>query len=225
MTDKRPVVALPTLLGPELMGAACKGRGPLWDENLDPQEPSAVREERHRAAVDVCWLACPIRVECLATRIAEPSLGGGVWGGQLFAGTSSGRTCQCGTLLPATARANQKWCTERCENKYRKRRNKTPAVIVTATCAHIPCSAVFTKKLHTQRFCDPSCQTRYWNANRPRPGRLEQTWTQLGPGYCHRHGCTAPINRHRRAKKSLWCSENCWRVGVKRLARERQEAA
>lgn len=228
MTGKRPVDALPAILGPELTGAACKGRGPLWDENLDPQEPAAVREERHRAAIDVCWLACPIRVECLATRTTTPSLGGGIWGGELFSGTGqAARKCVCGVFLPEQAPPYQKYCTERCGDTHRKMRNRPKAVLGTVTCAQTGCDTTFTKRMHNQRFCSKQCQNQHWNTHRPRPPKrvTPQMWTQLGPGYCHRFGCVTLLDLTRRDRGSPWCSENRRRAGTRRLARERQEAA
>jgi predicted nucleic acid-binding Zn ribbon protein len=218
VTGKRPVDALPTLLGPELTGAACKGRGPLWDENLDPQEPAVVREDRHRAAIDICRVACPIRVECLATRTAEPSLGGGIYGGQLFATTPvPGRRCDCGTPLPDDAPTYRKHCGQACADSRRDRRRlKAETRIV--TCA---CGTVFTTNLSHQRFCTTPCRRAHEYVRSPNPAST---------GLTHCQNCGDPLPKGARRRN---CSTACRKkAGTTRatatrreLAREQQEAA
>jgi transcription factor WhiB len=95
-------VTLRSLLGPELPGAACKGRGGLWDDIVDG-ETTGQRTERHEKAQAIC-AACPARAACLRARFEHPRLlGAGIWGGRQF--TSRKRECRscqrCGDPTPS----------------------------------------------------------------------------------------------------------------------------
>lgn len=70
-------------LGPNLPGAACtKVRAPLWDDRVDG-ESAGQRGHRISDALVICR-RCPEIVACLAARLADDTLGSGVWGGRLF---------------------------------------------------------------------------------------------------------------------------------------------
>lgn len=97
---------LQVLLGPELPGAACKGRGGLWDDCADGESPSQ-RAGRHEHAIEICG-TCPVRAACLRARFENPRLlGAGVWGGRHFSSRKREcRPCQrCGALTP-TGKSN-----------------------------------------------------------------------------------------------------------------------
>jgi hypothetical protein len=63
-------VTIYALLGPELPGAACKGRGGLWDDIVDG-ETVRRRTERHEKAQAIC-ADCPVRAACLRARFEHP---------------------------------------------------------------------------------------------------------------------------------------------------------
>jgi hypothetical protein len=222
MTGKRPADVIPALLGPELARAACRGKSPLFDAAVHG-ETVAGRNTRYQRATAIC-ARCPVTDWCLEHRNGDA----GIWGGELFRGNGqAARKCACGAFLPEHALPYQKYCTERCGETHRKLRNQPKAVLDTVTCAQIGCTATFTKRMHNHRFCSEQCQNQHWNTHRPKPPKRTtlDTWTQLGPGYCHRYGCVTPLDHTRRDRGSPWCSENCRRAGTRRLARERQEAA
>lgn len=110
--------------GPELRGAACAARAPLWDDHTDGRETDRDRKTRHRTAITVCG-DCPVRTACLRNRLANPRLGGGVWGGHLFptpAPTTHGvreRHCpQC--QQPFIDRTGRKYCDDNCQHDARQ---------------------------------------------------------------------------------------------------------
>lgn len=72
----------PILRGPRLTGAACIGRGYLFDDRLH-KEPVEARAERHDAARRLC-ARCPAAPECaaLAAQLPAEHLQG-VWAGHL----------------------------------------------------------------------------------------------------------------------------------------------
>jgi hypothetical protein len=95
-------VTIRSLLGPELPGAACKGRGGLWDDIVDG-ETVGQRTERHEQAKAIC-ADCAVRAACLRARFENPRLlGAGIWGGRRF--TSRKRECRpcqrCGGPTPS----------------------------------------------------------------------------------------------------------------------------
>lgn len=71
----------PSTPGPECTGPDAR----LWDWRLDVDPPETPRHAagRHREAQAICR-QCRIRALCLADRETNPSLGAGVWGGELF---------------------------------------------------------------------------------------------------------------------------------------------
>ena len=73
-------------LTPDLEGGSCAGHPypSPWDAELDGvRESAAQRARRHRQAQIICR-RCPIMAACLASRLGDPQLGGGVWGGEVF---------------------------------------------------------------------------------------------------------------------------------------------
>lgn len=77
-----PLTRLAERLGAaDLDGAACAGRAPLFDADLD-REPVRARSARHARAVAICR-TCPVRARC-ADAVAElPRLHrSGVWAGR-----------------------------------------------------------------------------------------------------------------------------------------------
>src|SRR5438067_1619696 len=71
---------------PDLHGGLCAGHPypSPWDAELDGVgESAAQRARRHREAQTICR-RCPIMAACLASRMGNPQLGGGVWGGEVF---------------------------------------------------------------------------------------------------------------------------------------------
>ncbi|MGH3825961.1 MAG: WhiB family transcriptional regulator [Pseudonocardiaceae bacterium] len=78
-----PDLARVLLGGPELRGAACAARAPLWDDRVSGRETGRDRTDRHRAAITICH-SCPVRVPCLERRLEDPTLGAGVYGGRVF---------------------------------------------------------------------------------------------------------------------------------------------
>lgn len=115
------------LAGPDLPGAACAGsRAYLFDDRQDligPAEKPTVRSQRHEAAQRICWTECPVRAACLAARLADKSLGSGVWGGKLFTDAPFTRVCTCGVTF-TTVRRHQLYCGEPCRRKYQERRRR-----------------------------------------------------------------------------------------------------
>jgi len=76
------------LLGPSLPGAACKGRAPMFDGDLLPDESLEDREARLACAVRVCG-RCPALVQCSALLTELPAAATGVWAGVVI---EDGRT-------------------------------------------------------------------------------------------------------------------------------------
>jgi Transcription factor WhiB len=75
------VVLIP--LGPDLPHAACRGPdAALWDEQVEGELPSD-RPYRHALAIAICQ-RCSDVAACYIARLADPDLGGGVWGGHVF---------------------------------------------------------------------------------------------------------------------------------------------
>lgn len=98
---------------PSLQGAACTGRAPLWDGDLDAPETPQARRERHQKALQLCH-RCPVQQACREHRRTHPALGDGVWGAHLFESTPT-RSCRyrgCGREF--TALAHQRYCSPRC---------------------------------------------------------------------------------------------------------------
>jgi hypothetical protein len=85
-TDADPIAETIRTLTPDLHGGLCAGHPypSLWDAELDGVcESTARRTRRHCVAQTICR-RCPIMAACLASRTANPQLGGGVWGGEVF---------------------------------------------------------------------------------------------------------------------------------------------
>ena len=122
---------------PDLHEAACKGRGDLWDDCIyidGVLEKPGPRAARHRAAIDICD-QCPVRLECLATRIADTDLGAGIWGGRYFESSAQekkrerrklvNRRCpHCLTLFPVIDK--RVYCTDTCQQLALRARLATP---------------------------------------------------------------------------------------------------
>lgn len=71
------------LLGPGLPGAACHGRAPLFDAEVNGETP-AQRRARQAVAASVC-AGCPARARCRAITDELPRrLRGGVWSGRPY---------------------------------------------------------------------------------------------------------------------------------------------
>lgn len=78
-----------------LDGAACAGRAPLFDLDVDG-ESSDERDERHETAQRICR-TCSVLNACRSTITTLPPRTDGVWAGQLL----TGRTRQATKALSA----------------------------------------------------------------------------------------------------------------------------
>lgn len=74
-----PRILLPllALVDPTLSGAACAGRAPLFDDEIDG-ETAEHREARHHIATSICR-SCPVQPECRAAASEHHALG--IWAG------------------------------------------------------------------------------------------------------------------------------------------------
>lgn len=74
-----PRILLPllALVDPTLSGAACTGRAPLFDDEIDG-ETEEQREARHYVAASICR-SCPVQPECRAAAGEHHALG--IWAG------------------------------------------------------------------------------------------------------------------------------------------------
>lgn len=74
-----PRILLPllSLVDPALSGAACAGRAPLFDDEID-DESAEQREARHHVAASICR-SCPVQPGCRAAAGDHYALG--VWAG------------------------------------------------------------------------------------------------------------------------------------------------
>lgn len=73
------------VLGPNLPGAACKGRAPLHDAVI-AGESETDRADRHQRAVAVCLRCCPVLAACRAAVATLPRSTTGVWAGRVLDG-------------------------------------------------------------------------------------------------------------------------------------------
>ena len=72
----------PLLRGPRLTGAACIGRGYLWDDTIH-RETAEARNARHDAARRICS-TCPVQSKCRTSARPLPAEHRqGVWAGHL----------------------------------------------------------------------------------------------------------------------------------------------
>ena len=72
----------PILRGPRLTGAACIGRGYLWDDTIH-RETAEARNARHDAARRICS-TCPVQSTCRTIARQLPTEHRqGVWAGHL----------------------------------------------------------------------------------------------------------------------------------------------
>jgi len=67
-----------------LDGAACAGRAPLFDLDVDG-ESSAERDDRHETAQRICG-TCSVLKACMSTIATLPPRTDGVWAGHLLTG-------------------------------------------------------------------------------------------------------------------------------------------
>lgn len=74
-----PRILLPllALVDPTLSRAACAGRAPLFDDEIDG-ETAEQREARHHSATSICR-NCPVQRECRAAAGGQHALG--IWAG------------------------------------------------------------------------------------------------------------------------------------------------
>lgn len=78
--ERARALAASLLDGPDLTGAACKGRAPLFDEQ-GPHEPPETYEARLHDAQDLCR-SCPVLDRChAAAEGMDAHLRAGVWAG------------------------------------------------------------------------------------------------------------------------------------------------
>jgi transcription factor WhiB len=117
----------PIPLGPNLPTAACKGKSPTFDWQIDG-EPFGQRSRRLARAMAICH-ACPVTARCLKARESNHGSGhAGVWGGELF--SSKARVavryidCHCGTSV-VTAQPGQEYCSARCKKTAEQQRART----------------------------------------------------------------------------------------------------
>lgn len=194
------------LTGPPLPGAACAGTDAhLWDDRLDqtPPESPTARDQRHQLAIETCQ-KCPVRAECLQKRLNDPTLGKGVFGGQVFDSDPHVRKCPCGQPLPEGSSPQRKWCSEKCWKATQK------APVVQRCCDH--CGGQFTTNQTRQRFCTRPCRDRYRGSRTTRPHL---------PGLANCQVCDTPIPPAQTAIGRRNCSTNC----RKRAAERRQQVA
>jgi hypothetical protein len=104
------------ILGPNLPNAACKNKGNLWDITVDGETDEA-RAQRINTAIGICG-TCPTAQRCLDARLANPQLGEGVYGGQLF-GKPAQRLCACGCgqPLPPDAHTQRRYHNHKCRQR------------------------------------------------------------------------------------------------------------
>ncbi len=81
-----PALTLLAALAPVdgLIGAACAGRAPLFDADIDG-ESSDERDERHETALRICR-TCSVLNACMSTIATLPPRTDGVWAGHLHTG-------------------------------------------------------------------------------------------------------------------------------------------
>jgi len=149
----------PLTLGPNLPDAACKGGGNLWDANIDGEEDDE-RAQRHTKATASCN-NCPEQAACLTQRLTNPTLGPGIWGGQLFEHKQGNCTHCGGPITNNNYSTLRKYCSDTCEkqaavDRKRNRRNATRPAPVTQNCRI--CDLPFTPKHKNQITCGPTCQ-------------------------------------------------------------------
>lgn len=109
--------------GPHWPDAACR-RYPahLWDDRRDlppDGEPPTERAVRLRGARAICRI-CPRLAECLARRLGDNTLGGGMWGGELFTGTGGKPT-----EITTAATGDCGWCGEEIAPSRRRKYGRT----------------------------------------------------------------------------------------------------
>jgi len=92
-----PALTLLAALAPAdgLTGAACRGRAPLFDLDVDG-ETSDERDDRHETAQRICG-TCSVLNACRSTIATLPPRTDGVWAGVL----RTGRTRQATKALSA----------------------------------------------------------------------------------------------------------------------------
>lgn len=124
------------LSGPDLMGAACAGpQAYLFDDRQDKEtgaESVTARRQRHAQAMRICRQECPVRLECLAGRLADESLGTGIFGGQLFEPAPYSKVCPCGVAFTTTSRQqryHEPACRDRLQGQRRRGRKRNNEVI------------------------------------------------------------------------------------------------
>ncbi len=90
MTD--PALLLLAALAPAdgLTSAACAGRAPLFDADIDG-ESSEQRDERHETAQRICR-TCSVLNACMSTIATLPPRTDGVWAGVLRTGSAARTT-------------------------------------------------------------------------------------------------------------------------------------
>jgi len=81
-----PALTLLAALAPAdgLTGAACAGRAPLFDADIDG-ESSEQRDDRHERARTICR-TCSVLNACMSTIATLPRRTDGVWAGVLLTG-------------------------------------------------------------------------------------------------------------------------------------------
>ena len=79
---------LERLVDPRLEGAACVGRAPLHDHEIDG-EPAEDRMRRLDWAVRMCR-GCPVQAAC-RTAVHEQDIPAGMWAGRMYETGPTGR--------------------------------------------------------------------------------------------------------------------------------------
>lgn len=104
------------ILGPNLPAAACQGEGNLWDDAVDG-ETDEQRTQRATTAITICN-SCPEQDRCLQTRLTNPVLGPGIYGGVMFGKpTQRSCACGCGEPLPPDAHTQRRYHNRACRRR------------------------------------------------------------------------------------------------------------
>lgn len=200
---------------------ACRGHDPsLWDDRLDLTGPSGNtyreadpdRDARHDEARRICH-DCPRRAECLATRVADPTIGPGIWGGELFGfERTTGRCGVCNTMF-SRPDANTKYCGPGCaqaahrdhKRVYDATRSQLPGLTHCANCAtEIPQE----RQQHRARSCSERCRKALQRRNaRDKKRSARHATTHATPLPCV--VCEEPVPHDRRDRGGKTCSPEC----------------
>jgi hypothetical protein len=178
-------------LDPPMPLAACKGvPGGLWDDRRDVpggEQPTA-RTARIQKAQSICR-GCPERAECLRRRVADDTLGHGVFGGEVFTDEPQDATCPwCGEGFRRSARRYaQVYCHATCREAAKTARVHGTGPLVPAqgrppALTHCQaCNEPLSKQRQARggRTCNKTCQQRAESQRRTERRQQNGRYTRL----------------------------------------------